>query len=107
MSYDRSAIKFKITYRQEFMNCWKTIVKNPWDIEHVWTGKYAKWFEECSRSQAGATTSTDPQVTADLWDKEFYKAKKERLWLGTVDPTSKSSCYDIVGIQPLVTGPAD
>lgn len=60
LSYDRSAIKFKITYRQEYMNCSKTLVKNLWDVENIWTGKYAKWFEDCSRSQAGKTTSTDP-----------------------------------------------
>jgi len=107
MSYDRSAIKVKITHRSEYMNCSKTIVKNLWDIENVWTGKYAKWFEECARSQAGKTTSADPQVTATFWEKEFWEAVKEWIWIGTVDPTSVSFCYTIAGIAPLVTGPAD
>ena len=89
------------------MNCSKTLVKNLWDTEDVWKGKYAKWFEECARSQAGATTSDDPQVTATFWDKEFFKAVTERVFRGTVDPTSVTYCYTIAGIAPLVTGPMD
>jgi hypothetical protein len=42
------------------MNCSKVLVKNFWDTEGVWKGKYAKYFEECARSQAGSTTSDDP-----------------------------------------------
>ena len=89
------------------MRCSKQVLKNLWDFENIWHGKYAKWFEECERTQAGATTSEDPQVTADLWDKEFYAAIVERVILGSVDPTSKTHCHTIRGIAPLVTGPAD
>ena len=89
------------------MNCSKALVKNLWDTENVWKGKYAKWFEECARSQAGSTTSDDPQVTATFWDKEFKKAVSEKVLRGTVDPTSVTYCKTIAGIAPLVTGPAD
>ena len=68
------------------MNCSKVLVKNFWDSEGVWSGKYAKYFEECSRSQAGSTTSDDPQVTATLWNKDFYDAISERVLWGSVDP---------------------
>lgn len=46
-------------------------------------------------------------MTATFWDKEVWKAVKERVWFGTLDPTSKTFCYTIAGIAPLVTGPAD
>ena len=32
------------------MNCSKVLVKNLWDIEGVYTGKYAKYIDECTRS---------------------------------------------------------
>ena len=98
VSWTRGAISFNSTYRQEFMNCSKVLVKNFWDTEGVWSGKYAKYFEECSRSQAGSTTSDDPQVTATLWNKDFYDAISERVLLGSVDPESGTHCYSLPGV---------
>ena len=71
--------------------------------EHVWTGKYAKWFEECARSQAGNSSSADPQVTGTFWDKQFFESRKDVIFLGTLDPTSVTFCYDM----PLVSSPMD
>lgn len=67
MVWNRSAVGFNSSYRNEFMNCSKVLLKNPWDFRGVWTGKYSKWFEECSRSQAGSSTSDDPQVPATFF----------------------------------------
>ena len=105
--YSRSAIKFKTEMRQEFMNCSKAIIKNPWAFEGVWTGKYAKWFEDCKRSQAGASNSDDPQVTWTIWNKEFFEQAKDITWTGSTDPTSVTFCYDIPGVSSLAssTGP--
>lgn len=50
VSWTRGAITFNSTYRQEFMNCSKVLLKNFWDFDGVWKGKYAKYFEECARS---------------------------------------------------------
>ena len=101
ISWDRSSFQIKTTYRQEFMNCSKTLVKNFWDVENVWTGKYAKWFEECSRSQSGSSTSADPQVTATFWNKEFVEPVSNKIFIGTNDPTSVGFCYNI----PLASAP--
>ena len=98
LSWTRSAISFNSTYRQEFMNCSKVLMKNFWDTEGVWKGKYAKYFEECERSQAGSTTSDDPQVTATLWQKDFWDAISERVILGSVDPESGVHCYKLPGV---------
>jgi len=101
VSWDRSTFTTKVTYRQEFMNCSKIFVKNLWDVENVWTGKYAKWFEDCQRSQAGSATSTNAQVTATLWTKDWLKSSSDNIWIGTNDPTSVAFCYGI----PLVSAP--
>ena len=98
LSWTRGAITFNSTYRQEFMNCSKVLLKNFWDTEGVWKGKYAKYFEECERSQAGSTTSDDPQVTATLWNKDFFDAVSERVILGSVDPESGSHCKSLPGV---------
>ena len=42
------------------MNCNKVLVKNFWDVEGVYRGKYAKYIDECYRSQAGSSDSDDP-----------------------------------------------
>lgn len=102
ISWDRSALSVKMTYRQEFMNCSKILVKNFWDVENVWTGKYAKWFEECQRSQAGSSTSADPQVTATFWNKEFMESESNNIFVGTNDPMSVGFCYNI----PLFSAPS-
>ena len=89
----------KTTYRQEFMNCSKVLVSTPWSVEGVWSGKYARWFENCERSQAGSATSTDPQVTATFWSKDFYdETVDDKVFLGTVDPISNVSCYRLPGV---------
>jgi hypothetical protein len=77
MSWKRGSISLTSTYRQEFMNCSKVIMKNPWDFEGVWSGKYARYFEECSRSQAGSNTSTDPQVKATFYKRDFFNSVVE------------------------------
>ena len=90
------------------MNCSKVLVKNFWDTEGVWKGKYAKYFEECARSQAGSTTSDDPQVTATLWNKDWRDAISETVILGSVDPESGDHCGSLPGVptytQDLETG---
>ena len=90
------------------MNCSKVLVKNLWDTEGVWTGKYAKYFEECVRSQAGSTTSDDPQVTATFWNKDFKDAVSETIIFGSVDPESGVHCYKLPGVpvysQDYMTG---
>ena len=101
LSWSRGSFGINTTYRQEFMNCSKTIVGSPWDFEGVWTGKYAKWFEECARSQAGTANSADPQVTATFWKIDWLESVSERVLLGTVDPTSATNCYNI----PLFSSP--
>ena len=81
------------------MNCSKILISTPWSVEGVWSGKYAKWFENCYRSQAGSATSTDPQVTATFWAKDFWDtAITDQVFLGTVDPTSNVSCYRLPGV---------
>jgi len=99
VAYNRSAIGFNSTYRQEFMNCDKVIIKNLWDTTGVWSGKYAKWFEECERSQKDSATGEDPQVTATLWehDLERFPAIVEKVLAGSVDPTSAKHCTTIPG----------
>ena len=96
--YNRSAVGFNSSYRNEFMNCSKVLLKNLWDVTGVWKGKYATWFEECERSQAGSTTSDDPQVTATFFQKDYYDAVTERVWLGTVDPEGRVNCYRLPGV---------
>ena len=100
--WDSTAIGVNSTYRQEFMNCSKTLVKNPWSIDGVYKGRYAKYFEECHRSQAGSASSDDPQVTATFWEKDFIEAKEDKVLVGTVDPTSDHYCENIPGFQWLV-----
>ena len=84
------------------MNCSKVLVKNLWDIEGVWSGKYAKYIDECTRSQAGSSDSDDPQVTATWWERDFISATSEYVFLGTLDPASARNCWNI----PLVSAPA-
>ena len=82
------------------MNCSKVFVKNPWDIEGVWTGKYAKYFDECHRSQADSATGDDPQVTATFLERDFADAVTEKVLVGSVDPESYEHCKAL----PFVTG---
>lgn len=96
--YNRSTVGFNSGYRNEFMNCSKVILKNLWDVTGVWKGKYATWFEECERSQAGSSTSEDPQVSATFFQKDYYDAVTERVWLGSVDPESRVHCYKLPGV---------
>ena len=88
------------------MNCSKVIVSIPWSVEGVWTGKYAKWFEDCVRSQAGSATSTDPQVTWTIWNKEFenWKAVSDWVYFGTVDPIANVNCYNIPLLSTFFAG---
>ncbi len=99
LAWNRGALGINMTYRQEFMNCSKVLVKNLWDIEGVYAGKYAKYIDECTRSQAGASDSDDPQVTATFWEKDFINSTSEYVLMGTLDPASKSNCYNL----PLVS----
>lgn len=48
--WNRSAVGFNSTFRNEFMNCQKVFLKSLWDFDGVWKGKYATIFEECERS---------------------------------------------------------
>ena len=84
------------------MNCSKVLVKNLWDVEGVWKGKYAKYIDECARSQAGASGSDDPQVTATWWERDFLDSVSERVLFGTLDAASLGNCYNL----PLVSAPA-
>lgn len=104
VSWTRGAVTFNSTYRNEFMNCSKVLVKNFWDIDGVWKGKYAKYFEECARSQAGSTTSDDPQVTATLWNHDWRDAVGETVLYGSVDPESNNHCLRLPGVPeyPIV-----
>lgn len=95
--WNRSAVGFNSTYRNEFMNCSKVILKNLWDVKGVWKGKYATWFEECERAQAGSSTSDDPQVTATFFQKDYEDAISEKVLLGSVDPESRAHCYKLPG----------
>ena len=95
LTWSMGGISVNSTYRQEYMNCSKIFIKNPWDIEGVWKGKYARWFEECSRSQADSASGDDPQVTATFWNKDFFDAITERVIKGTVDPESATYCYKL------------
>ena len=106
LAYNRSAIGFKSTYRQEFMNCDKVIIKNLWDTNGVWRGKYAKIFEECERSQKDSATGEDPQVTATLWEKDLdsYPAVVEKIFAGSVDPESTTHCKTIPGFPTSSAG---
>ena len=82
------------------MNCSKVLVKNFWDIDGVWKGKYAKYFEECARSQAGSSTSDDPQVTATLWNNDWKESIAETLIWGSTDPESGTWCKSLPFIGP-------
>ena len=95
IAWNRSAFGVQGTYRYEFMNCQKVLLKNFWDYEGVWKGKYAKWFDECSRSQADSATGDDPQVTAtSAWTRDFdrWEAISDKLWWGSFDPESSRWC---------------
>ena len=74
------------------MNCSKILLKNPWDFTDVYNGKYAKYFDECHRSQADSANGDDPQVTAIFYERDWFDAVVERLWRGTVDPESATGC---------------
>ena len=102
LSYNRGAIGINVTQRQEFMNCNKVLLKNFWDVEGVYKGKYAKYIDECYRSQAGSSDSDDPQVTQTIWETDWAAARQERVLFGTVDPASASNCINL----PLVSAPA-
>ena len=105
VAWNRSAVGVQGTYRFEFMNCQKAFLKSPWDFQNVWTGKYAKWFDECSRSQADSATGSDPQVTAtSAWTTDFTSlaAVTDRLWYGTFDPESSVYCWSFL---PWVAAP--
>lgn len=60
MSWKRGAIGVDIKHRHEFMNCSKVLMNIPWNYDGVYKGKYAKYFDECKRSQADSATGTDP-----------------------------------------------
>ena len=98
VSWSRTAVGFNGTYRQEFMNCSKILMQTPWNYNGVWTGKYAKWIEDCQRSQHGTTNSKDPQVTATYWQKDYYESITERIIAGSVDPESRVYCYKLPGV---------
>ena len=102
LSYNRGSVGLNSTYRQEFMNCSKTLVNNPWDYYGVYKGKYAQYFDECSRSQAGSSSSDDPQVTATFWEIEWFESKSEIVLSGSVDPISETACWNM----PLFSAPA-
>jgi len=89
------------------MNCSKIFIKNPWDVEGVWSGKYARWFEDCTRSQTDSASGDDPQVTATFWKKDFFDSISERVLYGTVDAESKSGCYKLplIGSDTPVVDP--
>ena len=108
--YSRGAVKTTMTIKQQFMDCEKVLLKNLWDMEGVWYGKYAQWFENCHRTSAGKATSDDPPVTYKIWDKEWVAQQKDWIWAGTLDPKSVSWCYNIPGLaslaQPTVAAPS-
>ena len=102
LSWNRGAIGLNSTYRQEFMNCSKVLLRNPWDFEGVYKGKLAKYIDECSRSQAGSSSSDDPQVTATFWQIDWFDEKSEIVLKGSVDPIGSFNCMNM----PLVSAPA-
>ena len=70
ISWEHQAVGLNSTFRSEFMNCSKVLINNLWSVEGTYTGKAAKYIEECARSQANPSSTADEidkQVTATLW----------------------------------------
>jgi len=78
------------------MNCTKTLLKNLWSVEGVWTGNSAKLFEDCEWSQNDS--EDDPEVELDFTTWEILEKKSDQLFLGTVDPESVTYCKNIFGV---------
>ena len=68
------------------MNCTKTILKNFWNVEGIWTGTSAQIFEDCGWSQDD--TEDDPEVELDFVTVDLFTKKTDQMLLGTVDPES-------------------
>ena len=89
------AIDIKIKMIHNMVNCSKTLLKNLWNVEGVWTGNSAKLLEGCEWSQNDS--QDDPEVELDFTTWELYEKHTDQLWLGTVDPESATYCKNIFG----------
>ena len=87
IGFSREPVLLKFLWTMKFWNCQKTLVDDLADFSKTWTGYDAKYFEECSQSNNAEVT---------LFEKQYYDAKTDEIWLGTVDAKSVRHCITIL-----------
>ena len=86
VGWSLGTIDLKLSMIHNMMNCTKTILKNFWNVEGIWTGTSAQIFEDCGWSQDD--TEDDPEVELDFVTVDLFTKKTDQMLLGTVDPES-------------------
>ena len=100
------SIDLKLSMIHNMMNCTKTLLKNFWSVEGIWTGKSAQLFEDCEWSQNDS--ENDPEVDLDFTTFEFLDKIEDYMVFGTIDPDSASYCFNIFGTElAILTGSHD
>lgn len=77
VGYENEVIEFLVNSASRFLDCYKVIIRDVCNLAASWTGKDAKWFDECDQS-----TSTE----IDLLEIEIKEPDIDHLWTGTVQP---------------------
>ena len=75
-------VRFDVNYY--FMNCKKKVIANIGDYKDSWTGKSAKWIDEC--------TPPDTSPIIRVFDIDFTKGIGETAVLGGTT-TGKLGCF--------------
>ena len=88
LGWETDRVLFKVLYTMKFWNCSKTLVDDLADFSKTWTGFEAKYFEDCNQSN---------NAEVRLYEKEYYKAKDDQMWLGTTNPKSVFHCKSLFG----------
>ena len=88
-------IDLKLSMIHNMQNCKKTLLKNFWSVEGVWTGTSAQLFEDCEWSQDNAADD-DPEVELDFTTYELFSKVQDYMLMGTVDPQSAWYCLSLI-----------
>ena len=72
----------------KFWNCSKILIDDLADYSGTWTGINAKYFEECSASNAESVI---------LYEREFREALEDQIYSGTTDAKSVKYCNGFLG----------
>jgi len=61
MGFETTPIDLSLTVSQKFNDCYKTIISDLCEFSKSWTGKDAKWLDNCDPSQ-------DANIDLNTWN---------------------------------------